>query len=77
MTALVVADTTVCSNFAHTGQPRLVLAAYPGDGETRSLPTHAGPPSRRGEFLKTTDLLRRLRKDEAAIAEALAEMKGR
>jgi hypothetical protein len=30
MTALVVADTTVWSNFAHAGQPRLVQAAYPG-----------------------------------------------
>lgn len=30
MTALVVADTTVWSNFAHGGQPRLVPAAFPG-----------------------------------------------
>jgi predicted nucleic acid-binding protein len=30
MTALVVADTTVWSNFAHAAQPQLVPAAYPG-----------------------------------------------
>jgi predicted nucleic acid-binding protein len=37
MTALVVADTTVWSNFAHGGRPRLVQDAFPGVTSPRAV----------------------------------------
>jgi predicted nucleic acid-binding protein len=74
MTALVVADTTIWSNFAHAGQPRLVPAAYPGVASPQQVLDEIAEGQRLGHlgdfdwrFVKRV----RLTRDEAKGAERL------
>lgn len=79
MTALVVADTTVWSNFAHAGQPRLVSAAYPGVASPQQVLDEIAEGQRLGhlgnfdwQFVKRV----RLTRDEAKSAERLEKTLG-
>lgn len=80
MTALVVADTTVWSNFAHAGQPRLVPAAYPGVASPQQVLDEIAEGQRLGHlgdfdwrFVKRV----RLTREEARSAARLEESLGR
>lgn len=79
MTALVVADTTVWSNFAHAGQPRLVPAAYPGVVSPQQVLDEIAEGQRLGHlgdfdwrFVKRV----RLTRNEARTAERLEQTLG-
>jgi hypothetical protein len=79
MTTLVVADTTVWSNFAHAGQPRLVPAAYPGVASPQPVLDEIAKGQRLGylgdfewQFVKRIQLTRA----EARKAKELEETLG-
>lgn len=79
MTALVVADTTVWSNFAHARNPRLVPAAYPGVASPPQVLEEIAEGQRLG-YLGSFDwgFIRRIRltRDESRRAKRFEETLG-